>query len=181
VQNHNGRRRPPALVFGSADRRTESSEEKEGARVIHLAAVEGSHRQGSQAEEIRFCSYCGRIGGDERQRVCRACGLGVQLRTHAEALKSDGAPFLIVRADGTVSAMSASAEKEFGDLVARQLLSVLESRDLSRAVAAAAEGKGGLVMLLARPLVGRRFRPKARVTVAPCGDPLAALVVVERA
>jgi hypothetical protein len=149
--------------------------------VIHLAAVEASHRQGSQAEEIGFCSYCGRVGGDERQRVCRTCGLGVQLRTVAEALKSEGAPFLIVRSDGTVSAMSASAEKEFGDLVARQLLSVLDSRDLPAAVAAAAEGKGGVVTLSARPLVGRRFTAKVRVTVAPCGDPPAALVVVERA
>jgi hypothetical protein len=149
--------------------------------VIHLATVEASHRQGSQAEEVGFCSYCGRVGGDERQRVCRVCGLGVQLRTDAEALKSEGAPFLIVRADGTVSAMSASAEKEFGDLVARQLLSVLEAPELPGAVAAAAEGKGGVVTLLARPLVGRRFRSQARVTVAPCADPPAALVVVERA
>jgi ribosomal protein L37E len=144
--------------------------------------VEASHRQGSRAaEEIGFCSYCGRVGGDERQRVCRACGLGVQLRTDADALKSEDAPFLIVRADGTVSAMSASAEKEFGDLVARQLPSVLESPDLPSAVATAAEGNGGVVTLLARPLIGRRFTAKARVTVAPCGDPPAALVVVERA
>lgn len=120
------------------------------------------------------------MGGDEHERVCRACGLGVRLHTHADALRSDGSPFLIVRADGTVSAMSASAEKEFGDLVARQLLSVLEARDLPGAVASAAEGEGGVVTLSARPLVGRRFRAKVRVTIAPCGDPPAALVVIER-
>jgi hypothetical protein len=106
--------------------------------------------------------------------------LGIRLRTRADALTSDGAPFLIVRADGTVSAMSASAEKEFGDLVARQLRSVLEARDLPGAVASAAEGEGGVVTFSARPLVGRRFRPQVRVTVAPCGDPPAALIVVER-
>ena len=149
--------------------------------MIHLATMAGSHRQGGQVDEIGFCSYCGRVGGDEHERVCRACGLGVRLHTHADAFRSDGTPFLIVRADGTVSAMSVSAEKEFGDLVARQLVSVLEARDLPGAVAAAAEGEGGVVTLSARPLVGRRFPAKVRVTVAPCGDPPAALVVIERA
>jgi hypothetical protein len=147
---------------------------------MYLATVAGSHRQGSQAEEIEFCSYCGRLGGGEQERVCRACGLGVRLRTRADVLTFEGVPFLIVRADGIVSAMSATAEREFGDHVARQILTVLESSDLAGAVASAADGKGGVVTLSARPLVGRRFRSRVGVRVAPCGDPRAALVVVDR-
>jgi hypothetical protein len=117
--------------------------------------------------------------------VCAACGLGVRLHTDARALKSSGAPFLIVRADGRISAASATAEREFGSVVDRPLLTVFTSPapegELSRAVALAAAGEGGLATLPVARLGSGRFRGSLRATIAPCGDPAAALVVLERA
>jgi ribosomal protein L37E len=147
---------------------------------MYLAEVAGNHPHGSDREEVGFCSYCGRLGGDDQQRVCSKCGLGVRLRTDWEALRSPGAIFLIVRVDGTISAASATAEREFGPVVDRPLLSVVESSDLPAAAAEAAGGNGGVVTLPVTRADGRRFRGGLRATVAPCGDPPAALVVVER-
>jgi ribosomal protein L37E len=158
---------------------------EEGLALIHLAAVTGSHLQEIPENEVFFCSYCGRTGGDTRQRVCSTCGLGVRLRTDARALKSPGAPFLIVRADGRISAASATAEREFGDVVGRPLLTVFASPaaegELTRAVALAAGGETDLTTLPIAPLGRGRFRGSLRATIAPCGDPAAALLVLERA
>ena len=133
--------------------------------MIHLAAVAGSHE-----EEIGFCSYCGRLD-DEGQRVCSECGLGVRLHTDADVLRSPGSSFLIVRADGIVSAASAAAERLLGQTVGRPVATVLGNRDLPAAVAKAAAGRPAPVRL---PVDGMT------VTVAPCGLPPAALVLLER-
>ena len=133
--------------------------------MIHLAAVAGSHE-----EEIGFCSYCGRLD-DASQRVCSECGLGVRLHTDADVLRSPGSSFLIVRADGIISAASAAAERLLGSTVGRPVASVIHSQELPPAVALAAAGRPAPV----------RFRAQGMtVTVAPCGLPPAALVLLER-
>jgi hypothetical protein len=154
--------------------------------VTHLAAVAGRHQQGSDIDEVEFCSYCGRIGGDAPLRVCRSCGLGVRLRTDARALHSDQAPFLIVRGDGTISAASIAAERDLphsGPLVGRPLLAVVvsEEGDLAGAVALAASGSEGVATMAVEPAdPGRRFRGQMHATITSCGEPRAALVVIHR-
>lgn len=154
---------------------------------MHLAAVAGGHLQGGDEEAIGFCSYCGRIGAVSQQRVCSDCGLGVRLRTDARALRAPGAAFLIVLADGTVSAASAAAERALGGvepLAGRPVLALLAARDagtnLATAVALAAAGGGGVVALGVDRLEGNRRSGALEVTIAPCGDPQAALLVLER-
>ena len=133
--------------------------------MIHLAAVAGSHEG-----EVEFCSYCGRLGVDD-QRVCSECGLGVRLHTDAGVLRSPGSSFLIVRADGVISAASAAAEQLLGPTVGRSIVAVLHSRELLPAVASAATGESAPVTIPVREL---------RVTVAPCAFPPAAFVLLER-
>jgi hypothetical protein len=133
--------------------------------VIHLAPVAGSHE-----EEVRFCSYCGQFQTDDR-RVCSKCGLGVQLHTDAGVLRSPGSSFLIVRGDGIVSAASVAAEQLLGPTVGRHVRAVLNSNELPPAVALAAAG---------RPEPATFMVQEMTVTVAPCGDPPAALLIVQR-
>jgi PAS domain-containing protein len=154
--------------------------------VIHLATVAGGHLHGSE-ETVVFCSYCGRIGGDDSRRVCPSCGLGITLRTDSRALHSAGAPFLVVLADGRISAVSAAAERELGvgaEIVGGPLLALLASPagegHLSRAVAQAATGGAGIVRLPVARAHGRRFRGDLEATIARCGDPAAALLVLAR-
>ena len=133
--------------------------------MLHLAAVAGSHE-----DEVGFCSYCGRLD-NEGQRVCSQCGLGVQLRTEASVLRSPGSSFLIVRGDGVIGSVSEAAERQLGNIVGRHVGTVLISAELLPAVARAAAG---------RP-APTSFRVEGMtVTVAPCGLPPAALVLLER-
>jgi hypothetical protein len=132
---------------------------------MHLAAVAGSHDQ-----EVGFCSYCGRLEEDEG-RVCSACGLGVRLQTDATVLRTPGALFLVVRADGIVSAASAAAERLLNGPVGKRVSAVLTSPELPPAVALAAAGRPKPVTLESDGMT---------VRVASCGLPPAALVVLER-
>lgn len=133
--------------------------------MIHLAAVAGSHEEG-----VGFCSHCGQFQADDR-RVCSRCGLGVQLHTDAGVLRSPGASFLIVRGDGIVSAASVAAEELLGPTVGRHVRTVLRSNEVPPAVALAAAEHPEPVTIPVENLT---------VTVAPCGDPPAALVLLER-
>jgi hypothetical protein len=125
---------------------------------------------GSHEEGVGFCSYCGRLE-HEGQRVCSECGLGVQLHTDAAVLRSPGSSFLVVRDDGIVSAASAAAERLLGDTVGRPVTTFLRHPDLLPAVVVAARGRPAPVTL---------DLPELTVTVAPCGLPPAALLVLER-
>ena len=148
---------------GAGGTRVQIAPDKEVGGVIHLAAVAGSHE-----EEVGFCSYCGQFQADDR-RVCSKCGLGVQLHTDARVLRSPGASFLIVRGDGIVSAASAAAEQLLGPTVGRHVRAVLNSNEVPPAVALAAGGRPEPVTIPVEKLT---------VTVAPCGDPPAALVLL---
>jgi PAS domain-containing protein len=152
--------------------------------VTHLAAVAGSH---VQEEAVEFCSYCGSLESD-RQRVCSQCGLGVRLTTADGALRSPGAAFLVVRSDGRVSAASAAAERmlpSHGDLVGKPVMALLTSRDdegeLARLISLAAAGDPGVSEVDAELVGTTRRRSGVRATVAACGLPRAALVVLDRA
>jgi hypothetical protein len=151
--------------------------------VTHLAAVAGSHVD----DEVGFCSYCGRLESDA-QRVCSECGLGVRLHTGADVLRSPGAAFLVVRADGNVSAASAAAERLLsvhGVLVDKPLLALIRSPEsdgeLASAVALAAAGGLASREFDVRVVGALRRRAVVRATVAPCGLPPAALVLLELA
>jgi hypothetical protein len=133
--------------------------------VIHLAAVAGSHEA-----EVEFCSYCGQFQAGEG-RVCAECGLGVRLRTDGSVLRSPGATFLIVRGDGIVSAVSKAAEQLLGDVVGRHVRAVLNSNELPPAVIRAAAGDADPATFSVDDMT---------VTVASCGLPPAALVLLVR-
>jgi hypothetical protein len=146
--------------------------------------VAGSH---VHEDAIGFCSYCGHIDGNT-QRVCTECGLGVRLETSGDALKSPDAAFLVVRRDGRVAAASAAAERmlaNHGELIGKSLLGLVTSHeddaDLSRAVSLAAAGNGAVTRLPAMLTGTVRSRAAVELTVAACGLPPAALVVLERA
>jgi len=152
--------------------------------VTHLAAVAGSH---VDDETVGFCSYCGTLDGASR-RVCTECGLGVQLRTSPGVLRSPGAAFLVVRADGRVSAASAAAERMLtthGELVGKPLMALLHNREeevlLARSVALAASGRPHTAEMAVELLGTSRKRAGARAKIASCGQPPAALVLLERA
>lgn len=141
-----------------------------------------SQPHGGDDSDVDFCSYCGRLGGDAPFRVCTSCGLGVRLRTSSRALGSESDTFLIVRADGVISAVSAAAEREIphdeGPLLGQSLLALFTSEDdLAGVVAQAANGHPGVASLTVTP---RQHGRNLRATVAPCGEPPAALVVVTR-
>lgn len=101
--------------------------------------------------------------------MCSECGLGVRLQTDAPALPEPDAAFLVVRGDGIVSAVSASAERL---LAGRSVPAFLTAPDVAAAVSLAAAGHPAPVKLRAGGMA---------VTVAPCGPPAAALVVFARA
>ena len=154
--------------------------------MTYLAAVAGPHQQGSEDGDVEFCSYCGRVDGDKAARVCGHCGLGVRLRTDARAFHDDSEPFLIVRGDSVISAASATAERELphaGTLIGRSLLALFAcpDGDLAGTVALAASGSAGVATLPVEPLQAtRRERGPMEATIASCGEPRAALVVVRR-
>ena len=110
------------------------------------------------------------------------------LHTDSRALRSPGAAFLIVHADGRVSVASAAAERVLegaGELVGRPLLGLLApcpgEGDLAHAVVLAAGGAGSVERLRVERLQGPRTAGELHAVVAPCGDPAAALVVLETA
>jgi hypothetical protein len=155
--------------------------------MIEVAAVAGRHRQeGRRDEPVTFCSYCGQIGAKAR-RVCETCGLGVLLHTGPGVLGGPGAAFLIVDVEGSVSAVSAAAERFLGrqeDLVGQPLPTVLSaedgSPDLEVAVTRAATGLDGPTTLNVTQLRGQRV-PGLRATVATCAEPRAAILVLQAA
>jgi hypothetical protein len=108
---------------------------------LHLVAVAGSH----QEDEVEFCSYCGRFDS-ETERVCSHCGLGVRLRTGKDVLPPDAA-FLIVPADGRVSAASAAAERLLGRHLIGRPLAAIDLRGIEPTYAPCGDPPATLVVL----------------------------------
>jgi PAS domain-containing protein len=147
--------------------------------MMHLAAVAGGHVSARAGDErVEFCSYCGQFDGGN-QRVCPNCGLGVMLETDGAVLDAPGSPFVVVRSDGRISAVSEAAERLLGkqdSLIGRPLLSLITGPGLARMIALAGYGHGGPYDLQVERLGGGRLR----ATIGTCGRPRAALVVFGR-
>ncbi len=132
----------------------------------------------SPTEAVHFCTHCGALSDASSRRVCSACGLGVVLTCAPGVLPRPGAAFLVVKSDLRVSAASAAVEPLLGDpdaLVGQPLLDVL-SGDLAlpRWIARAAMGSHRVVSVALRK--GTR---RVNGRVARCGDPAAALLILE--
>lgn len=130
------------------------------------------------AHAVRFCTHCGALSHETPQRVCGACGMGVMLSCAPGLLPRPGAAFLVVKSDLSISAASVGVEPLLGDpgaLVGEPLLDVLAGDPgLPRWIGRAAMGSQRVVSVALR-LGTRRVNGR----VAACGDPPAALLVLE--
>ena len=169
----------------------------------HLARVHPASTQGRvEGEELtRFCTHCATLfdaptaqaGTPNRGRVCTRCGLGVVLPCSAATLTAPGAAFLVVTSDLRVSAASQAAENMFAvpdGIYGRPLMSLLTSPagvgELARVVVRAANGAFAPATLPVEAAAGSVAVPATGATatalearVGGCGNPPAALVVVE--
>jgi hypothetical protein len=164
----------------------------------HLARVHPASAHGrSEGEELtRFCTHCAVLfdaptapaGTPNRGRVCARCGLGVILTCSSATLTAPGAAFLVVTAELRVSAASQPAEQmlaipdgSFG----RPLLSLLTSPagvgELARVVVRAANGTLAPATLAVEAASSEVESGPFEARVGGCGNPPAALVVVEPA
>ena len=151
--------------------------------MTELAQIGSGRRGRDTTHAVRFCSACGELFEERaRDRVCPACGMGVLLSSHGDALPGPRAPFLVVSADLDVTAVSVAGERLLGEATGRPLPALVSCRDgdgeLARQVARAASGLSGTARLEVT-VAGRRGGFEARV--APCGPPRAALVALARA
>ena len=161
----------------------------------HLARVHSAAAQGrADGEELtRFCTHCAQLfdgptaqaGTPNRGRECTRCGLGVVLTCSNATLTAPGAAFLVVTADLRVSAASQSAEDLFAvpdGSFGRPLLSLLTSPsgvgELARVVVRAANGTLAPTTLPVQAAASKLDR-ELEATVGGCGNPPAALVVVD--
>jgi hypothetical protein len=119
--------------------------------------------------------------------VCRKCGLGLLLRTSASAAPTPADAFLIVDRSLSVQAVSARAEHKLGvnegQVVNRHVTELLIPGDaeapgpgLAAAIVRAAGGDEAATEVVVRP--GSTFGVRLRATVAACGPPPAALLVL---
>jgi hypothetical protein len=127
---------------------------------------------------VRFCTHCGALSHDAPERVCGVCGLGVVLSCAPGVLTRPGAAFLVVKSDLRVSAASVGVEPLLGDpdaLIGEPLLELLSGDPgLPRWIARAAMGSQRVVSVALR-----RGARRVNVRIAACGDPPAALLILE--
>jgi hypothetical protein len=142
---------------------------------------------------IRFCSRCGHPSEeppgrpDLRRRVCQRCGMGMMLSCGRDALPGDGAAFIILTYELTVSAVSEGGERLFGGegaVTGTHLLDLLTSPlgddQLMRRVGQATQRAGEPMVLPVRLIEERTSRiGTLAARVATCGPPRAALVTLE--
>jgi hypothetical protein len=164
----------------------------------HLARVQSASTHGrvEGGELTRFCTHCAVLfdapvapaGTPNRGRVCTHCGLGVVLTCSSATLTAPGAAFLVVTADLRVSAASEAAEDllevpegSFG----RPLLSLLTTPggigELARLVVRAANGTLAPTTIPVESASAKVDALALEARVGGCGNPPAALVVVEAA
>jgi hypothetical protein len=132
----------------------------------------------SPIHAVHFCTHCGALSNEAGARVCAVCGLGVVLSCAPGVLPRAGAAFLVVKSDLRITAASVAVEPLLGDpeaLIGEPLLEVLSGDPaLPRWIARAAMGS--------RRVTGvalRRGTRRMNGRVASCGDPAAALLVLE--
>jgi hypothetical protein len=164
----------------------------------HLARVhlDSAHGRAGGEELTRFCTHCAVLfdaptaaaGTPNRGRVCARCGLGVVLTCSSATLTSPGAAFLVVTADLRVSAASQPADDLFAvpdGSYGRPLLSLLTSpagvAELARVVVRAANGSLAPTTVAVAGASSEIETGSLEARVGGCGNPPAALVVLERA
>ena len=156
----------------------------------HLARVEpaSAHGRARGADLTRFCTHCASLydAGSSRERVCKLCGLGVVLTCASATLTTAGAAFLVVTSDLRVSAASRHAEDMFevpGGTYGRPLMSLLTSPEgvgeLARLVVRAANGTYAPANIPVEPASSKMDASEFEARIGGCGNPPAALVVVE--
>ena len=132
----------------------------------------------SPTHAVHFCTHCGTLSNETGVRVCAVCGLGVVLTCEPGILPRAGAAFLVVKSDLRISAASAAVEPLLGDpdaLVGEPVLDVLAGDPaLPRWIARAAMGSRRVTSVALR-----RGTRRLNGRVATCGDPAAALLVLE--
>ena len=132
----------------------------------------------SPTHAVHFCTHCGTLAAETSSRVCAACGLGVVLSCEPGVLPRAGAAFLLVKSDLRISAASVAVEPLLGDpeaLVGEPVLDVLSGDpSLARWIARAAMGSRRVTSVALR-----RGTRRINGRVATCGDPAAALLVLE--
>jgi hypothetical protein len=158
----------------------------------HLAQVRPYSAQGRAAGDAltHFCTHCASLFDDPaaRRRVCPSCGLGVVLTCSSATLDAPGAAFFVVTSDLRVSAGSKQAEDLFSvhdGIFGRPLMSLITSPDgvgeLPRLVGAAASGTLAPSTITVESAARRLDNVSLEARVGGCGNPPAALVVVEPA
>ena len=162
----------------------------------HLARVHpaSAHGRADGEELTRFCTHCaalfdaptGAASTPNRGRVCPDCGLGVVLTCSAATLTTPGAAFLVVTADLRVSAGSQAAEDMFSipdGTYGRPLMSLLTSPvgvgEMARLVVRAANGAFAPATILVEAAASNVPGSELAARVGGCGNPPAALVVIE--
>jgi hypothetical protein len=158
----------------------------------HLAQVQPDSAHGRAARDAltHFCTHCASLFDQPaaRRRVCPTCGLGVVLTCSSATLDAPGAAFLVVMADLRVSAGSKQAEDLFSahdGVFGRPLMSLITSPDgigeLARLVVAAASGTMAPSTISVQAAASKLDDVSLEARVGGCGNPPAALVVVETA
>lgn len=156
----------------------------------HLARVQPASVQGRTAsvELTHFCTHCAAVydAASSRIRVCPQCSLGVILTCSSATLDAPGGAFLVVPADLKVSAASQPAEDLLGvpdGAYGRPLASLLTSPvgmdEMNRLVIRAASGTYAPSTIPVALAASRREAPGLEARVGGCGNPPAALVVMQ--
>jgi hypothetical protein len=158
----------------------------------HLAEVHPDSAYGRAARDAltHFCTHCASLLDEpaSRRRVCPRCGLGVVLTCSSATLDAPGAAFFVVTSDLRVSAGSRQAEDLFSvadGTFGRPLMSLITSPDgigeLPRLVVAAASGTLAPTTIAVDPAAAKLDNLSLEARIGGCGNPPAALVVVETA
>jgi hypothetical protein len=157
----------------------------------HLAQVHPDSAHGGAARDAltHFCTHCASLFDEPaaRRRVCPRCGLGVVLTCSSATLDTAGAAFFVVTSDLRVSAGSKQAEDLFSvhdGTFGRPLLSLVTSPagvgELARLVVAAAAGTMAPTTIPVESAASK-LDVSLEARIGGCGNPPAALVVVEAA
>jgi hypothetical protein len=137
-----------------------------------------TQKRAARPDAVRFCTHCGALSRDTPERVCGVCGLGVVLSCAPGLLTRPGTAFLVVKSDLRVSAASVGVEPLLGDpeaLIGEPLLELLSGDPgLPRWIARAAMGSQRVVSVALR-----RGARRVNARIAACGDPPAALLILE--
>ena len=157
----------------------------------HLAQVHPGSAYGHAAGDAltHFCTHCASLFDEPaaRRRVCPRCGLGVVLTCSSATLDAPGAAFFVVTTDLRVSAGSKQAEDLFSvhdGIFGRPLMSLVTSPagigELAQLVAAAASGTMAPSTIPVESAAAK-LDLALEARIGGCGNPPAALVVVEAA